>query len=76
MITGFTDNFVIFTIFRALTGFGVFCMMVTSQAYIAEMAPCEPRHVAGPGGRHRLCAVPVVALICRMVIPMAEEAWR
>lgn len=77
IITGFTDSFAIFTLFRALTGFGVFCMMVTSQAYIAEMAPCQTRgmwqgRVAAVG----FSAVPVVALICRMVIPMADEAWR
>ena len=77
VITGLTDDFTIFTLFRSLTGFGVFCMMVTSQAYIAEMAPCESRglwqgRVAAVG----FCAVPFVALACRMVIPMAEEAWR
>ena len=77
IITGFTNDFVIFTFFRALTGFGVFCMMVTSQAYIAEMAPAESRgmwqgRVAAVG----FSAVPVVALVCRMVIPMADEAWR
>ena len=77
VITGFTDNFVVFTIFRALTGFGVFCMMVTSQAYIAEMAPCESRGMwQGRVAAIGFCAVPVVALICRMVIPMADEAWR
>lgn len=77
VITGFTNSFVVLTIFRALTGFGVFCMMVTSQAYIAEMAPCQTRgmwqgRVAAVG----FSAVPVVALVCRMVIPMADEAWR
>ncbi|MDO5674661.1 MAG: MFS transporter [bacterium] len=77
VITGLTDNFWVFTVFRALTGFGVFCMMVTSQAYIAEMAPCQTRgmwqgRVAAVG----FCAVPFVALICRMVIPMSEDAWR
>ena len=77
VITGFTDSFVIFTIFRALTGFGVFCMMVTSQAYIAEMAPCQSRGMwQGRVAAIGFCAVPVVALICRMVIPMAEDAWR
>lgn len=77
IITGFTDSFVVFTIFRALTGFGVFCMMVTSQAYIAEMAPCQSRGMwQGRVAAIGFCAVPVVALICRMVIPMAEEAWR
>lgn len=77
IITGFTDSFAIFTIFRALTGFGVFCMMVTSQAYIAEMAPCESRgkwqgKVAAVG----FCAVPVVAFLCRIIIPTGPEAWR
>jgi len=77
IITGFTDSFAIFTIFRALTGFGVFCMMVTSQTYIAEMAPAESRgkwqgKVAAIG----FCAVPVVAFMCRMIIPMGPEAWR
>lgn len=75
--TGFTNNFTVFIIFRALTGFGVFCLMVTSQAYIAEMAPAETRgtwqgRVAGVG----FCAVPVVALMCRLIIPMSPEAWR
>lgn len=74
---GLTDNFVIFTISRALTGFGVFCLMVTSQAYIAEMAPAESRgkwqgRVAGVG----FCAVPVVALLCRLIIPLGADAWR
>lgn len=77
VVTGFTDNFVVFTIFRALTGFGVFCLMVTSQAYIAEMAPAESRgkwqgRVAAVG----FCAVPVVAFMCRMIIPLGPEAWR
>lgn len=77
IITGYTNDFVVFTLFRALTGFGVFCMMVTSQAYIAEMAPCESRGMwQGRVAAIGFCAVPVVALICRMVIPMAEEAWR
>ncbi len=77
IITGHTDNFIVFTIFRALTGFGVFCMMVTSQAYIAEMAPAESRGMwQGRVAAIGFCAVPVVAFICRLVIPMSEDAWR
>ncbi len=77
VITGFTDNFVVFTFFRAMTGFGVFCMMVTSQAYIAEMAPAESRGMwQGRVAAIGFCAVPVVAFVCRIVIPMADEAWR
>ncbi len=77
IVTGFTDSFVVFTVFRAITGFGVFCLMVTSQAYIAEMAPAESRgkwqgRVAAVG----FCAVPVVAFLCRLIIPMGPEAWR
>ncbi len=77
IITGYTDNFAVFTLFRALTGFGVFCMMVTSQAYIAEMAPAESRGMwQGRVAAIGFCAVPVVAFICRLVIPMSEDAWR
>ncbi|MDR0477169.1 MAG: MFS transporter, partial [Desulfobulbaceae bacterium] len=60
IITGYTNDFVVFTLFRALTGFGVFCMMVTSQAYIAEMAPCETRGMwQGRIAAIGFCAVPV-----------------
>ena len=44
VLNGFTDNFHVFVIARSMTGFGVFCLMVCSQAYIAEMAP--PNHAA------------------------------
>ena len=35
VLNGFTDNFHVFVIARSMTGFGVFCLMVCSQAYIA-----------------------------------------
>ena len=62
---------------RALTGFGVFCLMVCSHAYIAEMAPAESRGkwqglVAGVG----FCAVPAIAFLCRLIIPLSPDAWR
>lgn len=77
IITGYTNDFVVFTIFRALTGFGVFCMMVTSQAYIAEMSPADSRGMwQGRVAAIGFCAVPVVAFICRLVIPLSPEAWR
>ena len=77
VINGFAENFWVFTIDRAMTGFGVFCLMVCSQTYIAEMAPSESRGkwqglVAAVG----FSAVPVIAIICRMVIPTSAEAWR
>ncbi len=77
IINGMTDDFHVFVASRALTGFGVFCLMVCSQAYIAEMAPAESRGkwqnlVAGVG----FCAVPVIGMLCRAIIPLHEEAWR
>ncbi len=77
VVNGWADNFWVFTISRAMTGFGVFCLMVCSQAYIAEMAPSESRGkwqglVAAVG----FSAVPVIAILCRMIIPTSPEAWR
>lgn len=77
VVNGFVDDFTLFVIARSMTGFGVFCLMVTSQAYIAEMAPSESRGkwqglVAAVG----FSAVPVVALLCRIIIPMHPDAWR
>ncbi|MDR0465794.1 MAG: MFS transporter [Deltaproteobacteria bacterium] len=71
------DNLALFIVARSLTGFGVFCLMVCSQAYIAEMAPAESRGkwqglVAAVG----FCAVPFIAFICRLVTPLSPEAWR
>ena len=78
IITGLPlDNLLIFTVARSLTGFGVFCMMVCSQTYIAEMSPCETRGkwqglIAAIG----FLAVPVIAFLCRLIIPLSPEAWR
>lgn len=71
------DSFPLFVASRAMTGFGVFCLMVCSQAYIAEMAPSESRGkwqglVAAVG----FCAVPVIAFLCRVIVPLSPEAWR
>src|SRR5665648_638956 len=46
VVNGFAPNLNVFIISRALTGFGIFCLMVTSQAFIAEMAPSETRAVS------------------------------
>lgn len=77
VLNGFTDSFAVFVFARSMTGFGVFCLMVCSQAYIAEMAPAESRGkwqnlVAAVG----FCAVPVVGIMCRAIIPLSPEAWR
>ncbi|EGW41876.1 MFS transporter [Desulfosporosinus sp. OT] len=74
---GFAQSIEVFTITRALTGFGVFCMMVTSQVYIAEMSPAATRGkwqslTASIG----FMAAPLVGLLCRVVIPLRPEAWR
>lgn len=71
------DSLPLFILARSLTGFGVFCLMVCSQTYIAEMAPAESRGkwqglVAAVG----FCAVPVIAFLCRIIVPISPEAWR
>lgn len=71
------ENHNIFIAARALTGFGVFCMMVCSQGYIAEMAPAESRGkwqslVAAVG----FAAVPVITFLCLVIVPRIHEGWR
>ena len=66
-----------FIVTRALTGFGVFCMMVTSQAYIAEMAPAATRGKwQGLTAAVGFCAAPIVGFLCLKIIPLHAEAWR
>ena len=77
VLNGLTSDLTIFTVSRALTGFGVFCLMVCSQAYIAEISPAESRGkwqglIAAVG----FSAVPFIGFLCRMIIPMGDEAWR
>lgn len=77
VLNGLTSNLAIFTISRALTGFGIFCLMVCSQAYIAEISPAESRGkwqalIAAVG----FSAVPVIGLLCKIIIPLGDEAWR
>lgn len=71
------ESFPLFVFSRAMTGFGVFCLMVCSQAYIAEIAPADSRGkwqglVAAVG----FCAVPLIAFLCRLIVPLSPEAWR
>ena len=77
VLNGCTSNFTVFMLTRALTGFGIFCMMVVSVAYIAEMTPGESRgkwqSITAAGG---FCAMPVIGFIARAIIPMGPEAWR
>lgn len=73
----FAPNVAIFTLTRALTGFGIFCMMVTSQVYIAEMSPSATRGkwqslTASVG----FMAAPLIGILCRVIIPVHPDAWR
>ncbi len=77
IICGFVDSIWVFTFFRALTGFGVFMMMVVSITYMSEMSPKESRGkwegiIYGIG----FMVVPLVGVVCSMIIPTAPEAWR
>lgn len=77
VLNGMTSHFIIFIISRALTGFGIFSMMVVSITYLAEISPAESRAkwqgiCAGIG----FMAAPVVGLVATRVVPMAPEAWR
>ena len=74
---GFAPNLLIFTITRAMTGFGVFCLMVCSQVYIAEMTPSATRGkwqslTASIG----FIAAPFIGILCSVVIPLSPSAWR
>jgi putative MFS transporter len=74
---GFVNSLNGVIVTRAVTGFGIFCLMVCSQAYIAEISPAESRGkwqglIAAVG----FSAVPVIGAVCRLVIPMSPEAWR
>ncbi|AFM42287.1 sugar phosphate permease [Desulfosporosinus acidiphilus SJ4] len=77
ILNGFANNVLTFTIFRALTGFGVFCLMVTSQAYFSEMAPAECRgkwqSLSAAVG---FTAAPIIGGLCSLIIPLSPQAWR
>lgn len=77
VLNGLTDDLTIFKITRALTGFGVFCMMTVSVAYISEISPGESRgkwqSITAAGG---FLAMPAIGLISRAIIPTGPEAWR
>lgn len=77
IVNGLANDLTTFALSRAVTGFGIFCMMVVSIAYISEMSPAESRGkwqnmTAGIG----FLAMPVIGVIARMVVPMGPEAWR
>lgn len=74
---GLANSLSMFIVTRALTGFGIFCMMVTSQAYIAEMAPAATRGKwQGLTAAVGFCAAPIIGFLCLKIIPLSAEAWR
>ena len=67
----------VFIVFRTITGFGVFFLMVTSHTYIAEMSPSGRRAfyqclVPAVG----FCSVPVSAFLSISITALDHEAWR
>jgi Sugar phosphate permease len=77
VLNGLATSLPIFIATRAITGFGIFCMMVTSQAYIAEMAPAATRGKwQGLTAAVGFCAAPIIGFLSTMIIPLSAEAWR
>ena len=82
VLNGFVPvgNLNMLIITRTMTGFGIFCMMVCSQTFIAEMSPADSRgkwqgRVAAVG----FCAAPLVGLFCLTVLPFTAgfvTGWR
>lgn len=74
---GFATDLLMFTITRAITGFGVFCLMVCSQVYIAEMTPaCSRGKWQSLTASIGFIAAPLIGILCRMIIPLSPSAWR
>ncbi len=77
VLNGLTSSVPLFIFFRALTGFGIFCLMVCSQAYIAEMSPAESRGKwQGLTATAGFSAVPFIGFACAWIIGQGHEAWR
>lgn len=77
IVNGLTNSFEVFVLARAITGFGIFMMMVTSIAYISEMSPGESRgkwqSITAAGG---FIAMPAIGIISRAIIPLDPDAYR
>lgn len=77
IINGLTSNFTVFLFARALTGFGVMCMMVVTITYMAELSPKESRGkwegiISGFG----YLAGPIIGFVAGIIVPLSPEAWR
>lgn len=76
-VAGATSNLEVFIAARAMTGFGVFALMIASHAYIAEMTPPASRGkwqcwIAAAG----FSAAPASALLSRLTLKFSPDAWR
>ncbi len=76
-VNGLVTGFPAFVLARSVTGYGIFSVMVITNAYIAELTPAESRGkwqsvVATVG----FTAVPLVAILSHLTVPIAPEAWR
>ncbi len=77
IITGFTNNILMFTIFRTTTGFGVFCTTIVAITYVAEVSPGDQRGKwEGICATFAFLAAPVIGFVAAKVLPLAPEAWR
>lgn len=77
ILNGVVTSVPLFILIRGLTGFGIFCMMMVSVTYMAELSPMESRGkwegiISGLG----FLAIPLVGIVCRLIIPIHPEAWR
>ncbi|WP_316667378.1 MFS transporter [uncultured Propionibacterium sp.] len=77
LINGLATSPALFAVARAVTGVGLFAMMVCSHTYLAELSPGESRgrwqgRVAAAG----YCAVPVIGIAANLIIPLGSHAWR
>ncbi|WP_090939169.1 MFS transporter [Pelosinus propionicus] len=72
-----TTDFTTFLVARALTGFGILCMMVVTITYMAEMSPKESRGKwEGYIGGFGYLAAPAIGFISGAIVPLHPEAWR
>ena len=77
VLNGATNNVAFFTATRAITGFGLMCMLVVTITYMAEVSPKESRGrwealITGFGS----LAGPLIGFVCAYVVPLGPEAWR
>lgn len=77
MINGLASSVNMFMAMRFLTGIGIASLIVVAVPYMVEMLPAESRGKwlalsIGAG----YVGIPFIAVICKVIIPMAPENWR